>query len=232
MSDVTWGEAIRRVAGVASLAGQPDAQAAARDAISEVLRDWDVRRDWRYTQVVAPDINIAGGDTDFALPTTFKKPYVAYLNTGRTPLYYVERANWHRVFPGLSQGSQYRYYTLFNEASTGRGQLFPTAQAADTLTLLYYKAIIYEDADGSPLDIPDRWTGYILDGARYKLALAKGALGKANEYRAIWQDGIKKAKEDDLRIPDQFLSFAPPEAMSPSPYWNPNSTWESQWSTP
>ncbi len=88
MSNLTWSAAARLVAGAISLASQPDALAAAHDAISETIQDWDTRRDWRYTQIVAPDITIATADTGFSLPTGFKKPYVAYLVNSKRPLWF------------------------------------------------------------------------------------------------------------------------------------------------
>jgi hypothetical protein len=210
------------------MSSQPDALSAARDSISETLMDWDTRRDWRFTQVVAPDISLAADASSFALPTTFKKPYVAYLTTGKVPLWYIERANWHRLYPGTTSTSTSRYYTLFNEASTGVGQIYPTASAADTLIVLYYKAMLYNDSDDAVLDIPARWAGYILAGARARLIGSKVASDKALFWDKKYEDGLKRAKEDDLRLPDQFLSFQPPESMNMPPSWNSNSTWQAR----
>lgn len=227
MSSLTWGQAAARCAGAVSGTRQSDSLAAARDAISETLEDWDSRRDWRYTQVVAPDISLSANSADFDLPTTFKKPYVAYLNTNKRPLFYVERANWHRVFPGSVTPSTGGLYTLFNEMSTGKGQLFPTVAGPETLTLLYYRNIISQDGDDALLDVPQRWTGYILRGARALLSTGKSAGKKSDDWWALYEKGLKNAKEDDLRIPDQFLSFQPPESMQRSVYENLNSSWES-----
>jgi hypothetical protein len=231
MSALTWGEACKRVAGSISGASQPDALSAARDAIQETLQDWDSRRDWRYTQVVAPDISIAVNDSTFALPTTFKKPYVAYLTTAKKPLWYIERANWHRIYPGSTATSIPDYYSIYNEATTAVGNLFPTASAVDTLVVLYYKAIDYIGADTEFVDIPDRWAGYILAGARMRLIASKVASDKAVFWLNQYEAGVKKAKEDDQRIPDQFLSFEPPDSMAMPPYHNPNSTRAAQFGT-
>jgi hypothetical protein len=199
--------------------------AAARDAISETLQDWDTRRDWRYTQVVSPDIELSANSATFDLPTAFKKPYVAYLKTSKTPLFYIERANWHRMMPGYSDAGASRWYTLYNDADTGKGDLFPTLGSASTLVVLYYKEITYTDSDDAILDIPKRWEGYILDGARARFTLAKSST-KSDRYFALYEAGVKKAKEDDLRLPDQFLSFQPPDQLM-QPHWlNPNSTHE------
>lgn len=227
MSSLTWGEAISRIAGTISGARLPDSLGAARDALSETLEDWDTRRDWRFTQVVADNIALVGGDDSFDLPTPFKKPYVAYLETSRRPLSFIERGNWHRVFPGSTDASAGRYYTLYNEMASGQGQLFPPVDGADNLVLLYYRPIITTDDDQALLDIPQRWTGYILRGARALLTTGKSAGKKSDDWWALYEKGIKSAKEDDLRIPDQFLSFMPPESMY-QPYWfNPNSSWAS-----
>jgi hypothetical protein len=226
MSELTWETAIRRIAGSVSMRGQPDAQGAAREALTETLQDWDSRRDWRFTQVVAPDINIVPGDTTVTLPTLFKKPYVAYLVNNKTPLFYLERANWHRALPGYTSQSIPKWYTMFNEASTGTADIFPTCGITDTLVMLYYRPMTYEDGDPQFLDIPRRWEGYILHGAKALLTLGKGNQ-KVDRYFTLYEAGIKKAKEDDMRIPDQFVSFQPPDAAM-QPWWNnPNSTWES-----
>ncbi len=55
----------------------------------------------------------------------------------------------------------------------------------------------------------------------------------ANEKALFWQkeyeSGLERAKADDLRIPDQFVTFQPPSDWN-APAWfnNPNSTWASQ----
>ncbi len=228
MSQLTWRAACARVAGAISLANQPDALDAARDAISETLEDWDSRHDWRFTQIVAPDITISGGDSTFDLPTTFKKPYVAYLSGSRQPLFFIERGNWHRMFPGLTSQSVPGFYTLYNEASTGKGDLFATASSDDTLNLLYYRSMKYTDDDDATLDILSRWSGYILAGARMRLVASKIANDKALFWEKRYEMGIREAKKDDRRMPDQFLSFSGPASMTAPPYWNnPNSTWQS-----
>ena len=226
MSQLSWLSAASRVAGAVSNTSVPDTLAAAKDAIEETLQDWDTRRDWKYTQVVAPDIALDAGSTGFDLPTNFKKPYVAYLQNSKTGLYYMERANWHRAMPGFTDGQIARWYTLFNENETGRGDLFPKQAAADILVVLYYRSVIYRDDDNAFLDIPQRWEVRILDGAKARLTLGKNSQ-KAEAYFALYEAGLKKAKEDDQRLPDQFVSFAPPSEMVQPAWLNPNSTWQS-----
>jgi hypothetical protein len=225
MSQMTWLTAIRRIAGAVSMKGQPDAQQAAREALSETLQDWDTRRDWKFTQVVAPDISLTPGTTTVDLPAAFKKPYAAYLVASKRPLWYAERANWHRVLPGYTSQSIPQWYALFNELSTGKADIFPTCGITDTLVMLYYRPMIYEDSDSAFLDIPARWEGYVTRGAKALLTLGKGSQ-KSDRYFDLYEMGLKKAKEDDQRVPDQFISFQPPDGQM-QPYWNPNSTWES-----
>lgn len=226
MSDLTWGQAASRVAGIITGSSLPDSLMAAKDAIEETLQDWDTRRDWRYTQVVAPDIALSASAGTFDLPTAFKKPYVAYLSGSLRALWYIEYANWHRVYPGQTTTSLSNYYTLFNEASTGKGIILPATQGADTLVVLYYRSITYRDADNALVDIPKRWTGYILAGARALLSQSKSSGKKGDDFQVRYERGIQKAKEDDLRIPDQFVSFQSPDALTQSPWLNPNSTWQ------
>jgi hypothetical protein len=208
------------------MASRAEALEAAKDAIEETLEDWDTRRDWKYTQVVAPDISLAADATTFSLPTSFKKPYVAYLVGSKSPLFYIERANWHRAMPGFTSGSISRWYTLYNDATTGKGDLFPKQASAETLVILYHRGIVYRDSDDALLDIPRRWQGYILKGAKALLTLGKESR-KAGTYFGLYEAGLKKAKEDDQRLPDQFISFQPPSAMSRPAWLNVNSGWES-----
>lgn len=216
MSALTWGAATARIAGAISGRNQPDSLGAARDALIETLQDWDTRHDWKFTQVVADDIAVDSSTDSFSLPTNFKTPYVAYLVTNRKPLWYVERGNWHRMFPGEIARQIPAYYTLYNNDSTGAGELFPLCGIADTLVVLYYRSIIYEDDDGAVLDIPKRWEGYILDGAKSKLSLGKSAGDKTDRYQLRYENGIKRAKENDRRVPDQFLAFQAPVRLDTS----------------
>jgi hypothetical protein len=226
-SSLTWGEAISRIAGSVSGTRQADSLSAARDALTETLQDWDSRHDWRFEQVVADDIDITSSTDTFSLPSNFKKPYVAYLHSSKVPLWYVERANWHRAFPGATSRQTPKYYTLYNNDESGLGELYPPSSIADTLKVLYYRSMIYSDSDDAFLDIYSRWEGYVLHGAKALLTLGKVAGNKSDRYMALYEAGIKRAKEDDRRLPDQFLSFQPPSQLS-QPYWlNPNSTWES-----
>ena len=162
MSTLQWGQATARIAGAVSGARQPDSLAAARDALVETLQDWDTRHDWRFEQVVADDIDITGATDTFDLPTNFKKPYVAYLVSSKIPLWFIERGNWHRAFPGDISRQSPRFYTLYNNDETGLGELYPPSSIADTLKVLYYRSLTYDDSDGALLDIPKRWEGYVL----------------------------------------------------------------------
>lgn len=225
---MTWGQVIRRVAGAISLSQQPDAISAARDAVQETLEDMDTRRDWRFTQVVAPDIPLTAGQSSFQLPTLFKKPYVAYL-ASKHPLFYIERANWHRVYPGSTFQTISKWYSLFNDASTGNGDLFPPSAAADTLTLLYYRPISYIGGDDDLIDLPQRWSYVLTAGGKMRLISTKVVADKSRWWEEQYEKSLKRAKEDDLRIPDQFVSFQPPDAFNVPPWWNPNSAWQSVW---
>jgi hypothetical protein len=186
------------------------------DCISETLQDFDTRHDWRFEQTIAPDISIDGTTDGFDIPTSFKKPYVAYLNTSRQALWFIERANWHRVFPGDTTRSVPRFYTIYNNDSGGQGDLFPPSGVVDTMTLLYYRGIAYTGGNDETLDIPARWEGYILAGARALLVASKLANEKALFWERRYEAGIARARQDDLRLPDQFLSFQPPSAQVPA----------------
>jgi len=226
MSSLTWSAACGRIAGAASGARQPDTLAAARDALMETLQDWDSRHDWRFTQVVADDITVTASTDTFELPTNYKKPYVAYLVSNKVPLWFIERGNWHRAFPGQTDRQIPRYYTLYNDNETGLGELYPLCGVGDTLKVLYYRSMTYSDSDDAVLDIPKRWEGYILHGAKGLLTLGKVAGNKAERYMQLYEAGIARAKQDDRRLPDQFLAFQPPDQMTSTRWLRENTTWE------
>lgn len=225
MSSLTWGAAASRVAGVIAGARAPDDNLAAIDAITETLQDFDTRHDWKFTQVVADDIDIAAGDSTFDLPSHFKKPYAAYLRVARRSLSYIERGNWHRMFPGDTSTSIPDFYSLYDDASTGKGMLMPQS-TADTLVVLYYRPITYTNGRDDVLDIPARWEGYILAGAKALLVGNKIANEKAMFWDRKYEKGIIEARKDDRRVPDQFLTFTSPDGMNIPPWMNPLSTWE------
>lgn len=222
MSTMSWTEASRRVARVVGGRSDPDALEAARDFLRETLQDWDTRRDWRYLHTIADDIAIVPGDEGADLPSAFKKPYNAYLD-GISPLTYIERFEWDKRTAGIPGPGQPAFYSLFNVENRGRIELWPHSSISATLKVLYTRSPGFV-ADDEPLDIPERWEGYILAGARYRLVGSKEGSEKAQFWKKEYEDGVGKAVADDNRIPDRFEGFRPMATLMTQP-WNANATW-------
>jgi hypothetical protein len=228
MSTLTWGDAISDVAGAVSLKSSGDTRLAAQRAITATLQDWHTRHDWRFTQVIASDIPIAAGTSDFALPSTFKKPYVAYTSTTRPALEFIEVGNWYRAASLYGSGGGPWFYTLFNSDDTGLGQVFPPVGSDSLIQLLYYReGTYYPTDDTTALDIPKRWEVYILDGAKARLTLGKESK-KSDTYFALYEKGIKQARVDDRRQPDYFATFSPSANSDTNAFYNPNAA-VAQW---
>lgn len=207
MSVLPWSEAISRVARVLGGTSDPDLLGASRDFLRETLQDWETRREWRYLNTIADDIAVVSGTQEYDLPSAFKKPYTAYLSGSFQPLGYIERYEWDKRNSGLTSPSTPCYYTLYNYNETGQVALWPSPSVNDTLKVLYIRAITHEGADDVALDIPARWEGYILAGARYRLLGSKEGSEKASFWGQEYERGFLKAVADDGRIPDAFLAF-------------------------
>jgi hypothetical protein len=183
----------------------PNILAAAKDAISEAIQDWNTDKDWRFLQIIAPDIPITTATTRYALPSNFKKPYDAYL-AGGVKLEYVEARLHDTLLPGANAIANCTAYTLYNVGTTGEIQLLPNS-VNDTLTVRYYRPIIEADADGAFLDMPSRYVPGILAKARGLLCLDMKDFGGSDRWMAIAQTRLAWAKRDDDRIPDEEIRF-------------------------
>lgn len=220
MSILPWSDAIARVARVLGGTSDPDLLGASRDFLRETLQDWETRREWRYLNTVADDIAVASASGgEYELPATFKKPYTAYLSGTQTPLQYIERFEWDKRQNGQNSASTPGYYTLYNYAETGMVALWPPPSHADTLKVLYVRNITHEASDDTAVDIPARWEGYILAGARFRLLGSKEGSEKAQFWGQQYEQGFLKAVADDVRIPDSFMGFT---HSSFNAGWNPN----------
>src|SRR5258706_11051965 len=101
-SNLTWAQAKRRVARSVGRMNDPNILDAAQDAISEAIQDWNTEKDWRFLQIIAPDITTTAGTNRYPLPTNYKKPYDAYLRVAQRKLEYVEARLHDTLFPGGS----------------------------------------------------------------------------------------------------------------------------------
>src|SRR5580765_3584778 len=99
-SVLTLGGAAVRVARAVGLESDPSALQAAKDCISEAIDEWNRRHNWRFLQIIAPDIPVVGGTSTYALPATFKRPYDAYLTSSKVKLEFATRQQWDGLNPG------------------------------------------------------------------------------------------------------------------------------------
>lgn len=203
----------------------PSALQAAKDCISESVDEWNRRHNWRFLQIVAPDITVVGGTQTYDLPSTFKRPYDAYLVTNKVKLKFTTRQMWDSLAPGDTSNSTPIAYSLFNVGTTGKIELLPIPASADTLVVRYYRDIQTPSSDGDVLDVPKRYEGALIAMARGILASLKNADDKAVMWTQRGEAGYKQAKADDIRIPDEVLSFDPEPFKSPA--LNPN--WTGWW---
>jgi len=203
----------------------PKALQSAKDCISEAIDEWNRRHNWRFLQIVAPDITVSGGTSTYALPTTFKKPYDAYLATSRTKLNFLVRQEWDSYAPGSATSGTPFLYSLFNSGTTGNIELLPIPSGADVLVVRYYRDIKTPTGDDELLDIPQRYEGALIAMARGILASLKDADRKADMWTMRGEKAYMQAKADDIRTPDEVLSFDPQPFLSPA--LNPN--WTGQW---
>jgi hypothetical protein len=203
----------------------PQALQAAKDSISEAIDEWNRRHNWRFLQIIAPDITVVGSTSTYALPTTFKKPYDAYLTGAKVKLGFVVRQQWDDYAPGSTSAGTPHVYTLFNQGTSGNIELLPIPAGGDTLVVRYYRDIQTPVEDGDVLDVPKRYEGALIAMARGILASLKDANSKANLWTAKGEQGYKQAKADDIRTPDEQLAFEP--AMYTGPLANPN--WTGWW---
>ena len=137
---------------------------------------------------------------------------------------YIDRFEWDKRMNGLSSPSTPAFYSLYNHAETGMVTLWPSPSINDTLRVLYVRAIVHEASDDTAIDIPARWEGYILAGARFRLLGSKEGSEKAQFWGNEYERGVAKAIGDDGRIPDAFQAFARASRGMESltsvwPYW-------------
>lgn len=224
-SALTLGEAAARVARVVGLESDPTALQASKDCLSEAVDEWNRRHNWRFLQIVAPDIAVSGGTQSYALPTAFKRPYDAYLLNNRVKLKFCTRQTWDSFNPGDTSQSTPVGYTLFNVGTTGNIELVPIPTGSDTLVVRYFRDIITPVSDGDVLDVPKRYEGALIAMARGILASLKNSDEKAVMWTRRGEEGYKQAKADDIKTPDEVLSF------DPEPFTNPalNINWTGWW---
>lgn len=199
---------MRRVARTVGGMSDPNILEAARDSISEAIQDWNTEKDWRFLQIIAPDIVMDGSTNRWPLPTNFKKPYDAYLKGLQIKLEYVEARLHDTLFPGGTSIAGGHGYSLYNVGTTGEIETLPNA-VADTLVVRYYRPMVEIGGDGDYLDLPSRYVPGILAKARMLMCLdAKDHVG-AKMWADIATARLAWAKRDDDRIPDEEIRFRP-----------------------
>lgn len=207
ISNMTWGEAARRVARVAGGTGFPDIEQAAKEAISEILQEWNTEDEWRWTQIIAPDITTANGTARYSLPTNYKKPYDAYLVGAKRKLEYVEARTYDSILPGYTTAGAPGGYSLYNDGAVGEIELVPPPGSEDTLVVRYFRLLAAEvQDDDAQLGVPARYTSCLLAGARAILCAEKEDNALAY-WEGKYQARLNRMKADDRRLPDEGLAF-------------------------
>jgi hypothetical protein len=186
----------------------PNILEAAKDALAEAIQDWNTEKDWRFLQIIAPNIAITSATTRYALPTNFKKPYDAYLVNSQIKLEYVEARLADTILPGGGSVAGCSAYSLYNVGTTGEIELLPTS-TTDTLVVRYYRPIIESDRDDAFLDLPSRYVPGVLASARSLLCWDAKDFAGGDRWAALGTKRLQWAKRDDERIPDEEIRFRP-----------------------
>ncbi len=207
-SNLSWRAASRRVARSVGGMNDPNIVAAANDAISEALQDWNTEKDWRFLQIIAPDIAVTAATSRYALPTNYKKAYDAYLVSSQLKLDYVEIRLHDMMLPAAPLISSTSAYTLYNVGTTGEIQLLPNS-TNDTLVVRYYRPIKESGVDDETLDLPSRYVPGVLAKARAFMCLDAKDYSGFDRWMALATNRLTWAKRDDDRIPDEELRFRP-----------------------
>lgn len=217
-TSLTFGEAKARVARVVQGASQANTLEEAGEAIGDAFRWWN-RRDWQCLRTIAPDINVSANVSDYDLPTGFKHAYSVRLS--QDPLAQCSQRDWDRLVWDQSGQLGATHYTTIVVGSQNKIRLIPTPDDADTLQVIYYRALTLPAKDQDTLTIPDVWVDPILDYARARLAAERGKAQQREFFYAQAIKGYREARRLDLVEPDYDTAMQP----APSNANPPGSTW-------
>jgi len=165
---------------------------------------------------------------DYAVPTStgtyFKFLYSARLLSSPRVLYPIDVRHYDRSIFNQTYAIP-THYTLYTIGGDAKLRLIPTPSTADTLILKYYRAMTIPAVGDttSVLDIPQDYEFYLLGLAKALFLADKG--GDPERQQFWWNyatQGLRQAKDDDSRMPDDDSGFMPGSTIA-TPY-NPNST--------
>jgi len=168
------------------------------------------------TLTFSADIPLRTGVAIYALPTPMKRPYSVRTLTNPQPLQYREQREIDRMFSDLTSPGTPAFYNIYNPATfapgtqNGKIQVFPVPGSADTLRARYHRPIAETAADGTDLDLPDRYVYALLELGRYyflrNLDTENPRTGEAKERaevlfrRAIWDDTRATGDRDAVLV--------------------------------
>lgn len=209
----TFLEAKTEVAGTVGGATQAAVLTAAGESIADAVREWNRFHNWYYCLTNQSTIGINASGSDYDLVATFKAPYSVQIVVGSPrPLKYVERRRWDRVVYNQLTPGRTEFYTLWNSGQAGKITLFPTPNEtiADALAISFFRNIVVPSVDGTALDLPDHYVDSVLDLARAKLLARRGGrMDLIRLFEAKGQDGMRKARADDMDSHDGDAGFIP-----------------------
>lgn len=170
------------------------------------------------TLTFSGDIPVIAGTATYHLPTPFKRPYTARVVSGsERTLEWKDQRELDRMFQNQAATSLPSFYNLFNSTTfsqarqNGKIRLFPLPSASETLRVRYYRPIAEPTADGTYLDVPDRYVYALLETSRWHYLKNHDSETARLDLTAqkAEQLYIRCAADDEGETEDRDIGFVP-----------------------
>lgn len=126
------------------------------------------------TMAFSGDIPITASSDTYNLPTAFKQPYVCRIVSGNErTLDWMDQNVIDKMFQNQAMTQTPAFYNLFNKSTfsqtrqNGKIRFFPFPATSETARVRYFRPIAQPSADGTFLDLPDRYTYALLELGRW-----------------------------------------------------------------
>lgn len=126
------------------------------------------------TLTFSADIPIRVGFETYNLPSPFKQPLTCRIVSGNErTLDWLDMRTIDKMFQNQQLTQLPTFYSLFNKSSftetrqNGKIRFFPVPDSIETARVRYFRTISQPGADGTNLDLPDRYAYAMLELARW-----------------------------------------------------------------
>lgn len=166
------------------------------------------------------DIDIVAGTSDYNLPSDFRKVYSCrFLAGDKRPLIYVEQRLWDRTSWDQS-AYQYTFgYNILPRSSNTQAQvrLLGPPAAANTLRVRYYRTLTRPSADGTALDVVERYQDWIIYYARFLVMAEHGEReGQMMLWKSLADEQWAMMSNEDQIQPDRDDYLLPGYIAAPT----------------